>query len=77
MKIWLDVFLESKGVTFSDVCMCTSFFLKAQQCRRVSTNETRTQLTLLVVVGKESCSCFVKFPSCIVSVAFANTADCK
>ena len=37
----------------------------------------KPQGTLLVVVGKESRSRFVKFPSCIVSVAFASTADRK
>ena len=31
------------------VCVCTSF-LKTRQCRRVSTTETRPQLTLLAVV---------------------------
>ena len=71
------MFLESKSVTFSACLHVHVFALKAQQCRRVSTSENRTQLTLLVVVGKESCSRFVKFPSCIVSVAFANTADRK
>ena len=37
----------------------------------------KPQRTLLVVVGKESRSRLVKFPSCIVSVAFASTADRK
>ena len=53
------------------------FVLKAQQCRRVSTSETRTQLTLLVVWLKRVAFRVVKFPSCIVSVAFAITADRK
>ena len=39
--------------------------------------ETEASRTLLVVVEKESRSRLVKFPSCIVSVAFASTAERK
>ena len=70
-------FLGSKSVTFSACLHVHAFALKAQQCRRVSTSETRTQLTLLVVWLKRVAFRIVKFPSCIVSVAFAITADRK
>ena len=58
------------------VCMCM-LPSSPSSAEEEFPQETETSRTLLVVVGKESRSRLVKFPSCIVSVASTSIADRK
>ena len=59
------------------LCMCMLPSSPSSAEEEFQQVKQKPQRTLLVVVGKESRSRLVKFPSCIVSVVFASTADRK
>ena len=71
------VFESMSFNSFACFCACACYSQASSAEEEFQQVKQKPQRTLLVVVGKESRSRLVKFPSCMVSVGFASTADRK